>query len=300
MTDDRFRELRERPAPDLWSEIDRRLDAEARTTRPSRGPQRQRWVAAAVAVVFTAVLALSLIALSGVLRRGDSPLLSPSQGSSAQPSTTPTSNPSPTTPSVPDVALIVCDGTGTEVLTPTVRAQSDGVHFLVRNTTAERLSVSAWAGGSGADPGDTEFVSRFDPGRASVKCVTPAQNIGDDRYADHFEVIDPDGFFGEQTASACPNEGGGVSGEYPFAVGEDPIEVTRQALALPPHDELLLLGYPDVPAGAVEVIGPIGRSVVVLRDGKSIAGVGFMYEGDGRWGAYGFGSCPGVELDYRK
>ena len=78
-----------------------------------------------------------------------------------------------TTPaaSEPPIDLeIRCDGTTTEVLTPTVQAQRDGVHVLIRNVSDEELSVSTESQGTGASPGETTLVFPIHPGTSRIRC----------------------------------------------------------------------------------------------------------------------------------
>jgi hypothetical protein len=72
---------------------------------------------------------------------------------------------SPVPGQLPDAAKILCDGSTTQLLTPEVRPQPDGVHFEVENSSGRALGFQVRdGGGSDAAAGTSEPA---DPGTGS-------------------------------------------------------------------------------------------------------------------------------------
>jgi hypothetical protein len=87
-----------------------------------------------------------------------------------------------------------CDGDTTEILTPVVQAQADGVHVVVHNDSEKRLSIMWGAGGDGADPGRSTAVLPIDPGDAQFRCMRSFEDPSDDRGWQSLRVLEPPGW----------------------------------------------------------------------------------------------------------
>jgi hypothetical protein len=105
----------------------------------------------------------------------------------------------------PDALEIRCDGETTEVLTPIVQAQRDGVHVLIHNTLAtETLSVSTETAGDGAPPGETTLIFPINPGRSRIRCLKETEDHAmENGDWGPFEVLAPDVWV--SPVFDCPN-----------------------------------------------------------------------------------------------
>jgi len=196
-----------------------------------------------------------------------------------------------------DVARLVCDGSGTRVLTPEVRPQSDGVHFEVDNQLGEPVtflvrSELGDASGLGADPGVAEIRGsgseggwQVPPGVASVRCLRQGEDAGgDDRWV-ALRVIDRDGVY-VSAALRCTDTVVGYLDHAASAEGEagDPAEVAQGTLSgLREGDVVELGGYPAYGTEAL---------VRVVRDGRTVATLHLMRTTAGGWLADRLVSCP--------
>jgi hypothetical protein len=190
---------------------------------------------------------------------------------------------SPQPSSVPDLAVVACDGQDITVQVGTVTARPDGVHVEVINTSDHTLAFNASDTDEFHDipPGTSTFVESFsfDPGWHFVACG-PGGRLADG-FVRKIQVVDPNGAW-SPTDLTCPGAqqwGGGAS-----ANGVDPIEVARDALGDRVHegDDLRFVGYPESPSR---------RVVVLVRDGEPIAEAG-MEARDGGWEATQINGCP--------
>lgn len=108
---------------------------------------------------------------------------------------------------IPNVALIRCTESGTELITPTVRPQSDGVHFEIDNQAAAR-TVAVWrfddqgsahwdAGVKSQAPVSTAVLPLRPPDRYFVQCILPRADSDtiklSRKEAQPIEIVDPDG-----------------------------------------------------------------------------------------------------------
>jgi hypothetical protein len=120
----------------------------------------------------------------------------------------------PSATSAPDALEVRCDGTTTDVLTPTVQAQRDGVHVLIHNTTTgEDLSVTWEGGGDGAAPGDTTLVFPIQPGRSRIRCLPNSEDAAiENGDRGGFDVLAPDGWVSPDLA--CSGTAYGGVGDY--------------------------------------------------------------------------------------
>jgi hypothetical protein len=176
---------------------------------------------------------------------------------------------------VPDVAEVRCDGDATELVTPFVRPQRDGVHVRLVNEGSREVAYflnAAGGGGSGGPPGAHEQVYLIPPGRATLACwdSTGPQDPSEIPHEHHLTVIDPEGLFVGTELTGCPDgeRFGYVADFAPDAKGEpgDPVDVARAALrenhGLQEADIVERAGYPD--EGNVRVRMVRNGEVVVL------------------------------------
>jgi hypothetical protein len=202
-------------------------------------------------------------------------------------------------PAFPDVAAVVCDANGTRVLTPEVRAQTDGVHIRVDNRTdADRRIFLTYANGAGggasAPPGVTDLPNayggtalRIPPGPTLIRCVDPADPAGDVKNVG-LEVVDPDGVW-TPTSFDCPEVVTGSPLYTSDAKGQagDPVELARQHFqGLLPTDVVELAGYADEG-------DPIVR---VVRDGATIATIEYFQAQDGGWLEDSVSRCTDADI----
>jgi hypothetical protein len=198
---------------------------------------------------------------------------------------------------LPDVARLVCDGSGTRVLTPEVRPQSDGVHFEVDNQLGEPVTflVRSELGdtsGLGADPGVAEIRGsgaeggwQVPPGVASVRCLRQGEDPGEAAGWVELRVIDEDGL-SVPSELGCPDTVVGYLDHAAGAEGEagDPAEVAHGTLSgLREGDVVELAGYPAYGTEAL---------VRVVRDGRTVATLHLMRTTAGGWLADRLVSCP--------
>jgi hypothetical protein len=190
---------------------------------------------------------------------------------------------SPQPSSVPDLAVVACDGQDLTIQVGTVTARLDGVHVEVINTSDRTLAFNASDTDEFHDvpPGTSTFVESFffDPGWHFVACG-PGGRLADG-FVRKIQVVDPNGAW-SPTDLTCP--GAEQWGRDASANGDDPIEVARDALGDRVHegDDLRFAGYPESPSG---------RVVVLVRDGEPIAEV-WMEARDGGWDATLVNGCP--------
>ena len=200
--------------------------------------------------------------------------------------------PSPSPPadlSTPVVASVRCEADGTtEILTPTVQAQPDGVHIDVQVRTGVDLAFIV-ADCCGFNAEDGPFVVSSPPGRMRVACLRARdQDAGDDSLYREIEVVDERSAYVPFELS-CRDAQGVGSGDPGPSAGPDPISAARALLTgLRPGDELVQVGYVERGSGAV---------VGVRRDGEFVAGLSLEPSGGG-WGWIGFESCPDSGVSY--
>lgn len=100
------------------------------------------------------------------------------------------------------VARIVCGPAGATVVTPRVRARSDGIHIRFRNVAGAIEFYMRAEGDPTQNHGGrlrarlTEGVASHPPGKMLVACRRPGEApppfYGDDPRYDSFEIVDPD------------------------------------------------------------------------------------------------------------
>jgi hypothetical protein len=172
-----------------------------------------------------------------------------------------------------DSLEVRCDGETTEVLTPIVQAESDGVHIAVHNSSQTELSVSTETVGQGAAPGDSGFVAPISPGSSRIRCLP----VDEDHAAENgdwgvFDVLAPEGWVSPDVV--CPGAGYGSVGDY----AEGARGVADPLQDAPKHfredgDEVVQAGYATDEK----------RTFVLLRDGEPVAGLVYISDGNGGW-----------------
>ena len=237
-----------------------------------RGPvARQVAVGAIVLVFMVAGVAVPLA------------LLSHSFGTSA---TGGSGSDAPASPAAPDTAVVACSDQGTEVLTPIVRPQPDGVHFRTDNQTDLSLLFdfeSSEGGGFGTDapPGnhavdaDTGFAVA--PGEVKVRCADPEDPDWPDTPWSTLTVEDPEGLWAPASVEGCDLVSNGIVDYAQDAVGEqgDPVDIARRELggSLEPGDEVRPAGYPE----------SAQPTVAVVRDERVVMVVLYVPDSQGGW-----------------
>src|SRR5919201_1047728 len=195
----------------------------------------------------------------------------------------------PTT--IPNVASVVCDGTNTEVTTPVVEPQPDGVHISVENTGGTNLGIEVKdVGGENATAGTSETVWQLSPGSSQVRC-TPNGNEAPGAYQ-ALEVQDPEHLWVSNELDC--NAVTGVNADYvPGATGDTtpPIELLQEHVTgLEPNDVLEAAGYSEAPNPQVRVV----------RDGTVIAVYQFMSDGQDGWLLSSSQQCSDSNLSWQE
>jgi hypothetical protein len=189
----------------------------------------------------------------------------------------------------PDVAQVRCGRDGsTEIRTPIVQAQPDGVHIKVRAPPEADLAfIVKESGGRNAEDG--LFVLAVAPGRMHVACLDPyRKDPGRDSLYRSIEVVDDEGVYVDATMSCESAQGVGMSTPS-NSLGTEPVEAARSFLiGLEPDDELTQVGYVERSSEA---------RVAVRRDDEVVA-VLILDPVKGGWGWSGFESCPEAGISY--
>jgi hypothetical protein len=177
------------------------------------------------------------------------------------------------TDDIPDMLKVRCDGTTTEVLTPTIQAAKDGVHVLINNTATERLSVTTETGGDGASPGETTLIFPINPGHSTIRCMKETE---DDAMENGdwggFEILAPEGWI--SPTLECPG-GGMYSGFADYVQGargvEDPLIDSERRFRL--DGSVVEAGY--------KVSGQ--RTFINVSEGQPKESLVYRSDGAGGW-----------------
>lgn len=189
---------------------------------------------------------------------------------------------SPASGTVPDVARLVCDKSGTTLLTPKVRAQHDGVHISVENRQkVDPALVVQFEGkltSASAPPGMSLHIEPLPVGTVETGCFRSFPRNGDGPDLKPLTVIDPRGFY-VSTGMQC-GLGGMTTRVLDYTAGASgpkggAVSLTRRLLhqSLQHRDLIERAGYPKAQR-------PIVR---VVRGGKVVAVVSYLGKANGRW-----------------
>jgi hypothetical protein len=191
------------------------------------------------------------------------------------------------------VAHVVCEGDGsTSTSTPDVLAQADGVHVHITNRLDEPASMEGL--GFDVSPGASDWVSGYRPGDLRMACWPFSEHPegGTRPIAVSVNVYDPGHLFVEEELQCTDEDDGTMLNIRLLAspsgrpnVSITPEEARPLIRGLRADDEVVVTGYPD----------EVHNGVVVIRDGRRIASVGFSFEG-GRWIQAGGHVCGGPSI----
>ena len=187
------------------------------------------------------------------------------------------------------VGRIICEKDGTtRVATPDVLAQPDGVHVVIVNLLDESASMIGL--GFDVDPGSSTWVVSERPGTIQEACWPFSEHpAGPPSSTTPMTVHDPEGMFVEGELQCNETDDGtaldirllaSVEGRKDVSI--TPEEARPLIGGIRDDDIVQLPGYPDT----------VKQSVVVVRDGRRIAGVGFAFV-SGRWIQRGGHVCGG-------
>ena len=175
-------------------------------------------------------------------------------------------------------AVLVCGRSKARLETPTVEAQPDGVHLVVKNTSGGDAGFffdsRGAAGGRNAFAPRSEHVLEAPPGKLKVGCYFPGPDSPQSKELT-IQVRDPNGYYTDVTLD-CPGNtvGAGIPEYAPGSRGEkgDPVELTEEDYAKP-GDEVRSVGYRD----------DRSVSVAVVRNGRAVRIIDWGRAGRGRW-----------------
>jgi hypothetical protein len=184
-------------------------------------------------------------------------------------------------PAASDRLEIRCDGTSTDVVTPIVQAQADGVHVVVDNVSGGDVLTRWESGGDGAGPGRSTQVLPIPPGEGRFRCLPglPDVDPGAPGGWATFEVLPiPDWISPEID---CP--GGTMNvGTFDFIAGAhgvaDPLEDARERAA---RKEVRQAGYATMSA----------RTFVAFERTRPTMSFDYVADGSGGWLLSGTTSC---------
>jgi hypothetical protein len=184
-------------------------------------------------------------------------------------------------PPVPDAARLSCRSEGAVAITPTVRAQQDGVHivfdneadatqYYVRPTSDEHL-----AHGGPLDTREEEVRTTVPPGDVLVTCISSSQDAsnGGERFA-RITVVDPEGLWIEPSLSCRDVQAGTFAGGFGGADIDVDDVIRRVVPGVTRSDELVHPGYPETPWHA--------ELRQLVRDGEPVAQM-TVFQQRGRW-----------------
>jgi hypothetical protein len=204
----------------------------------------------------------------------------------ALPSSEPTAGASRTIPEASPVAVpseldAACDGTHGAIPTPLVRAQADGIHIHVANTSGTALDIQIEDASGAPLLGDMiptaggTFVYTFEPGAYQLICGTTRTP---------FAVVDPDRLY-TPSELLCADQLAGAVDHAPGATGSrgSLLDIARKELrGLEPGDIVERAGYPRA-AG--------DQLVRVVRAGRVVAILQYADDGHGGWLLTGARTC---------
>lgn len=202
---------------------------------------------------------------------------------------------------VPDVARVICTEDGTEVGTPRVRAQRDGVHFRIINHSDNRELYLRDADGSDVyneseripAPGSAEIRSPVPPSMILVGCLGSSATEDTETGLARLRIVDPGQLWMRPAQLGCAD----ATSEGPrFDVKVAPslrlVDVVQMIPGVRPTDSLQRLGYPQQP-------GYSDADRHLIREGKAVALLWFYQQPSG-WRVDAVSSCPEAEIGQQK
>ena len=259
-------------------------DVEPVVLRPDRLRQAQR--ARRLIAALGVMVAISAVAGAVWLSTG---ILSSRQLSPREPA-------SGGTPQPAETAVIECLEDGAHVLTPLVRAHSNGVRIRIENLADhEVFSFRAVSdardneGGRLDRDGVTAFTTYAAPGEKLIGCFRTEDDVPywetDDPAYDRFTIVDPDGLW-VSSELECGAQAERSTIETAISTTESPSyeEMARREVpGIRPDDVFQRPGYPE---GEWHF-----EPRTVLREGRRIAGLMFVEAGE-TWDIL-VHACPG-------
>ncbi|HKZ86265.1 MAG TPA: hypothetical protein VJ793_21745 [Anaerolineae bacterium] len=249
-------------------------------------------------IKFMAMLAMAVVLAACTVSRTPTAESEETLAPRTEPTATGTTRPEATATTVPtaqstataQVAEIVCEAEGTQVLTPVVQVQADGVHIRVDNrSSVERFIFKQESPTSAfnqhqAPPGISETVSEEGPGSWKVICSDPNDYPQAGSSWVRLEVVDPDGVW-LPDRPAC---------EHPTGIHPDYVEYFEGRLPKGERRDPLELAREDAPRElpgwqASDVVEPAGypeaspRKVRVKRGDEVVAVLSYRSDGEGGW-----------------
>ena len=208
--------------------------------------------------------------------------LDPAPSQVQGPSASPTASPAPAS------LEVACDGLTTKIPTPLVRAQVDGIHIQLANSSGRPLTfaIEDQFGGEAIPVEGGSYVYAFGPGSYGLTCVESGIAFAT------FEVVDPDGLY-TPAALECGAQSTETHGTIDYAEGATGpkgalLDIARQELrGLQSNDVVERAGYPGA-AGA--------QWVRVVRDGHVVTVVTYLDDGHGGWLIGQTVSCSGSNV----
>jgi hypothetical protein len=203
-------------------------------------------------------------------------------------------SPAPTEP-LPSVAQVSCSDGGTQVSTPVVQPQPDGVHIAIDNSTGSDLGLQIKDfGGDNAPAGTSEIVKAVPPGVYGLACTDPTSSA--EPTYQLFEVQDPAGIWVSTDLTGCTSAAG-IAGSFAgsshgpsdiVGVQGTPVEVVTSTIpGLLPTDLIEPAGYPSTKDEA---------NVRVVRDGAVVASYHLFPDSQGGWYIDSAQACDGTNL----
>lgn len=183
-------------------------------------------------------------------------------------------SPGPTGPPA-DVAVVECYKDRVVLENPVVRAQRDGVRFVIENRGGvwgfELRHVTdpnvAWNSGP-IGPGTTRLTDSSAPGEVLVACLRARDRDAqgswyhdDDAPTARLTIVDPDGLYVPWEPVCGFGEQSRMKIDVPK--GEEPAEAFRRVPGVRPSDEFRTPKYPESPQ--------YWPTVMVFREGEAVA-----------------------------
>jgi hypothetical protein len=170
---------------------------------------------------------------------------------------------------------MTCDGATTKLDAPAVKAQPDGVHMTIVNTSGEDLgfSVSLWSGGGfgeNAPRSKGKRILSLPPGEVKIGCPDPEFEGDPTDGLPTLTVVDPTSLYVPKELQCTSETAIGSSHDYAEdATGDkrNPVEIVAARFEdeLAPEDKVVRAGYPDEGGDPTIAIRREGRTGVAVH-----------------------------------